>query len=145
MEKYFLKMKVQEILKEAYTGETFCGYETINHSFKQLEPIFKNSKPDWKAALENVKGVYLIADKSNGKKYVGSAYGDTGIWSRWNSYMYTGHGFNKDFGRIIAKQGMDYARENFVLSLLEYRPMKTDDKRYYRERNLLEECAANKN
>jgi hypothetical protein len=30
--------------------------------------------------LENVKGVYLIVDKSNGKMYVGSAYGDTGIW-----------------------------------------------------------------
>ena len=77
---------------------------------------------------ENVKGVYLIADKSNGKKYVGSAYGDTGIWSRWNSYMKTGHGSNKDFSGVIEERGMDYARENFVLSLLEYRPMKTDDR-----------------
>jgi hypothetical protein len=39
-----------------------------------LLKIDKQGKADWKAALENVKGVYLIVDRSHGKMYVGSAY-----------------------------------------------------------------------
>lgn len=80
------------------------------------------------AALENVKGVYLIADKSNGKKYVGSAYGDAGVWARWSCYIGTGHGWNDELTTLIAREGLDYARRNFRISLLEYRPAKTDDK-----------------
>ena len=119
---------VVELLREEYTGEVFCGYENINHNFSTLEYIFSIDKPDWKSSLENIKGVYLIMDKSNGKKYVGSAYGTSGIWFRWSCYMNNGHGGNDELTSLIKKKGMDYARENFVISLLEYRSMKTDDK-----------------
>lgn len=102
-------------------------HENINHDFHVLENIFQAGKPDWKAALANVKGVYVITDRKNGKKYVGSAYGDSGIWSRWSCYMGTGHGYNDELTKLIKKEGMDYARTNFQFSLLEYRPMKTDD------------------
>lgn len=128
LEKHINNMIVSEILKEPYSGALFPGYENINHNFNILAPIFKNEKIDWKTALENVKGVYVIMDKSNGKKYVGSAYGDTGIWSRWSCYMGTGHGWNDELTKIIAKKGLDYAKNNFRLSLLEYRSMKVDDK-----------------
>ncbi len=121
------EFEVSEILKEPYSGEHFCGYENINHDFGRLEVIFTNCKPDWRTALQNVKGVYLIIDKSNGKKYVGSAYGNMGIWSRWSTYMTTGHGYNDELTKIIDQKGLDYARDNFRFSLLEYRPMKTDD------------------
>ena len=119
---------LSELLREDYTGEVFCGYENINHDFNILENIFLTGKPDWKAALFNVKGVYLIMDKSNGKKYVGSAYGDSGIWSRWSCYIGNGHGHNDELTKIIKSKGKQYARDNFRFSLLEYRPMKTDDK-----------------
>ena len=128
MEKYLPQMVVSELLREPYAGERFPGYENINHDFRMLETIFRANRPDWKAALENVKGVYLIADKSNGQKYVGAAYGDSGVWSRWLCYIETGHGWNDELTRLIRKEGIDYARENFQVSLLEYRPMKTDDK-----------------
>ncbi|MGB4782742.1 GIY-YIG nuclease family protein, partial [Candidatus Methylomirabilis sp.] len=105
-----------------------CGYENINHDFSTLETIFKSGRPDWKAALENVKGVYLIIDKYNGKKYVGSAYGGSGIWARWECYMGTGHGWNDELTKLIQQEGIDYARKNFRLSLLEYRPARTDDR-----------------
>ncbi len=118
---------VAEVLKEEYTGEVFCGYENINHDFHMLENIFATEKPDWKGALKNIKGIYLITDKSNNKRYVGSAYGDSGIWSRWACYMESGHGYNDELTKIIRKKGKDYARQNFVFSLLEYRSMKTDD------------------
>ena len=128
MENLFDKLTVSEILRAPYEGETFPGYEDIKHGFHVLENIFRISKVDWKSALEKVKGVYLIADRSNGKKYVGAAYGEFGIWARWSCYMGTGHGYNDELTRLIREKGIAYARENFVFSLLEYRPMKTDDR-----------------
>ena len=127
LENYLNQFTISEILKNRYTGESFCGYENINHDFTTLESIYKTQKLDWKGALGNIKGVYQIIDKSNGMKYVGSAYGTDGIWSRWACYINTGHGWNDELTQLIAKKGIDYARKNFRFSLLEYRPMKTDD------------------
>jgi len=127
LERYLGQMFVSEILPEPYAGERFPGYENINHAFRQLEPIFRSQRPDWKAALENVKGVYLIADRSNGRHYVGAAYGSSGVWARWSSYIETGHGGTDELSSLIRRKGLEYARENFQVSLLEYRPMKADD------------------
>lgn len=127
LEQHLSKMVVSEILKEVYSGAKFPGYENICHDHCDLFPIFKNEKPDWKSALQNVKGVYLIMDKNNGKKYVGSAYGDSGIWSRWNCYMNTGHGYNDELYSIIEQNGMQYAKDNFRFSLLEHRSMRSED------------------
>ena len=127
LEKYYHEMIVYELLAERYSGERFPGYESINHEFRTLEEIFKNQRPDWKAALENVKGIYVIFDQSNGKKYVGSAYGEAGIWSRWNAYINTGHGWTDELTKLINAMGIEYARQNFRVVLLEYRPARTDD------------------
>ncbi len=127
LENHYSSLLVSQILDKPYSGEAFCGYENIKHGFSQLEAIFKQNKQDWKAALQNVKGVYLIVDKKNGKMYVGSAYGESGIWSRWSCYIGTGHGWNDELTILIKANGIDYARENFQFSILEYRPMKTDD------------------
>lgn len=119
---------VAEILKEPYTGEKFPGYEDISVGFASLRNIIHSEKPDWKAALENVKGVYLITDGKNGKKYVGAAYGEQGIWARWSCYAGTGgHGYTDELTKLIKEKDEKYALENFTFSLLEYRPMKTDD------------------
>ena len=77
--------------------------------------------------LQSIKGVYLITDKSNGKKYVGSAYGDYGLWSRWETYILTGHGWNEGLVNVLSENGIDYARENFQFSLLEFYSMKIDN------------------
>ncbi len=82
LEGYISDITVNQVLEYRYSGEVFPGYENIDHDYYSLESIFKMEKSDWKTALENVKGVYLITDKANGKMYVGSAYGDSGIWSR---------------------------------------------------------------
>lgn len=128
LENYYNKLTVFEILKECYTGEEFCGYENINHDFRSIESIYKTNKLYWKTTLVNIKGVYLITDKSNGKRYVGSAYGDSGIWSRWACYIGTGHGWNDELTKLIKEEGIEYARNNFSFTLLEYRSMKADDK-----------------
>ena len=151
LENYFDQFKVSEILKSKYSGESFCGYENINHNFTSLESVFRTQKLDWKGALENIKGVYQIIDKSNGKKYIGSAYGEHGIWSRWACYIGTGHGWNDALTELISKKGINYARQNFKFSLLEYRPMKTDDsiiinrESYWKNVMLSREFGYNKN
>ena len=127
LENHYHNLKISQIFEEPFSGEAFCGYENIEHDFSKLESIIKQSKPDWKAALENVKGVYLITDKNNGKMYIGSAYGDSGIWSRWACYIGTGHGWNDELTKIIYTNGIDYARNHFQFSILEFRSMRTDD------------------
>ena len=133
-------MLVTEILREPYSGAVFPGYENIDLRFGELETILRNEKPDWRAALQNVKGVYLITDLSNGRKYVGSAYGGHGIWSRWRSYIDTGHGWNMEFSELLAEVGIEYARKNFKFTLLEYRAARVDDLEVIQRENFWKEA-----
>lgn len=110
-----------------------------------MENIFKSEKQDWKAALENIKGVYLIIDKNNGRSYVGSAYGEYGIWSRWSCYINTGHGWNDELTKIIRKKGLEYARKNFRFALLEYMPARTEDNIVIKRENFWKEALLSRN
>jgi hypothetical protein len=118
-ENYVDYITVNQIFEYKYTGEVFPGYDNINHDFIKLENIFKTGKSDWKAKLESVKGVYLLTDKETGKSYVGSAYGDAGIWSRWFNYINTFHGWNDQMISLVNKKGKKYIRENFKFTILE--------------------------
>ena len=126
-ENHYSNLVAAEILPSPYTGEAFPGYDQIDIGFSELESIFRIQRQDWRAALENAKGIYLITDKSNGRRYVGSAYGITGIWSRWSCYVQTGHGYNDELTKIISTLGIAHARTHFRFALLEHRTMKTDD------------------
>ena len=117
------RMLISEILPERYAGEAFPGYGSINHNFGILESIWKDCKPDWLNALINCQGIYLITDTSTGMRYVGSAYGNEGIWSRWSDYFRSGgHGGNKKLKKYVESipDSTEYVRENFQLSLLEH-------------------------
>ena len=50
----------------------------------------------WKAALSEWRGIYFILDESDGRGYVGSAYGGENILGRWLNYASSGHGGNKE-------------------------------------------------
>ena len=126
-ENHFDKFEVSEILPELYAGRAFPGYESIDLSFTELEALVQNDRPDWRSHLENVKGVYLITDTRTGKRYVGSAYGDQGIWSRWVSYAKSGHGGNAELRELISDQDLAYPRANFRFALLEYSMARTSD------------------
>lgn len=121
-ENHYCDLIVDEVFQEQYTGQSFSGYEDINHSFFELVHIWTIQKPDWKAALKNLKGVYLITDMSNGKNYVGSAHGDFRIWGRWSDYFLgDGHGGNAGLRNLLLENGgKAYAERNFRFSLLEY-------------------------
>lgn len=119
LESYLQEFTVTEILPQVYSGEKFPGFENISHDFGALEGIFQAKRSDWKAALESVKGIYVITDTSNGKHYVGSAHGDSGIWSRWACYMGTVHGWNDDLVQLVNQKGVKYGRDHFRFTILE--------------------------
>lgn len=131
MGSHYHEFKVQEILREPYSGRSFCGYDEIDLSFVELEGLINNDSPDWKAALENVKGIYLFTDTKTGKHYVGSAYGNQGIWSRWKAYIETGDGGNKEIHKLIKQKGPDYCRSHFRFALLEQRQSRTPNEKIW--------------
>jgi GIY-YIG catalytic domain-containing protein len=49
----------------------------------------------WRSALSQWRGIYYIFDSSDGKGYVGSAYGDSNLLGRWQTYAASGHGGNR--------------------------------------------------
>ena len=112
---------VHQILSNEFNNDLFPGYENVNVSWKNLKRLINNNA--WKTALENQKGVYLLTDKSNGKMYVGAAYGENMIHGRWRAYVRTGHGGNVD----LKKLGFEYIKENFSYSILEIYKSTIDD------------------
>lgn len=126
-EKALDQMEAVEILKSPYEGQPFPGPDQINHSLRELEVIYAQQQPDWRGALEHMKGVYVIHDRTSGKPYVGSAYGDTGIWARWGQYVASLHGGNIDLRDLVDREGDEYVRDNLVFALLEFWSMRVPD------------------
>lgn len=127
MESHYANFEVQEILREPYSGRSFPGYDEIDISFEELETLVRNNRPDWASALQNMKGIYLITDTLTGGLYVGSAYGDQGIWARWCTYVGDGHGGNTELQKLVKRSGIKYCRSNFQFSLLEAQLGRTPD------------------
>lgn len=65
----------------------------------------------WQAALGQWRGIYLIFDRTDGQRYIGSAYGTDNILGRWRGYAASGHGGN----RLL--RGRD--PRNFVFTLIQ--------------------------
>jgi hypothetical protein len=114
------ELEVEQILPSIFDGIDFPGYDKVRLSYEQLSTIIHRHKRDWIAALGNQKAVYLITDRSSGKQYVGSAYGENGmLLQRWTNYIADGHGGNKLLKEVIDECGFDYAKQNFQYAILE--------------------------
>jgi len=116
---------VSEILPERMIIEDFPGFDSIHVSHSRLQTIIRQKVNSWRGALANIKGVYLIADRSNGKLYVGSAIGADGIWDRWRSYAETGHGGNAEL-RVMEQEDPGHS-VNYTYSILEIADTHTSD------------------
>ena len=127
MESVLPAMTVSSIAEEPFAGDPFPGHDRINHSLADLQAVVSQARADWRIALESMKGVYVIHDKETGRRYVGSAYGDTGIWQRWTTYATTLHGGNVGLKELLEEKGEEYYRTNMRFALLEYWAMRTDD------------------
>ncbi len=129
------ELEVIEILPEKFDDDNFPGYENVNISFDELKRVIE--KKDWKTALENQKGVYLITDTNTGRLYVGSAYGEKMILGRWTTYAKSGYDKNeiengkypnKKFQELVKEKGMSYIKKYFRYSILDIYKSTTDDK-----------------
>lgn len=105
--------------------EKFNGYQNVSLMYKELKIALND--PTWIEALKNVKAVYVIVDTSNGKLYIGSAYGSGGLLNRWNEYLSNLTGGNKKFEELVATNGREYIQNNFKYSILEIFDTKTKD------------------
>lgn len=112
---------VDQILPDVFDNDIFPGYDKVNISWNELSRVIE--KDTWKTALQNQKGVYLITDISNGKKYVGSAYGENMILGRWQSYVKNGNGGNVGL-KVL---DFDYIKINFQYSILDIFKSTIDD------------------
>lgn len=121
LERHYDGLEVQEILREPYGGRTFPGFDNIDLSFEELEALIRNDREDWKAALESIRGIYIITDTKVGRRYVGSAYGEQGVWSRLRDYVQSGHGGNVELRQLAGEVDLEYCRSNFRFALLEHR------------------------
>lgn len=135
-----LNPEIYEILP-SQAIEDFPGFNNVLLTHKQLQYIYKNEAPEWKRQLSSIKGVYCITDKSNGKIYIGSAYGDcAGLWQRWLNYANLDNltGGNKDFEEIKRKNP-NYIIDNFTYSILEILDPRTPDNEVVRRENFWKE------
>ena len=120
--------EVSEILSDTFDNDLFPGYENVNISWSELKVVI--SKEGWRSALKNQKGVYLITDTSNGKMYVGSAYGENMLLGRWASYVATRNGGNKELRKIQK----DHIEKHFRYSILDiYKSTVSDEQILNRE------------
>lgn len=73
----------------------FPGFDRVVLSYRQLQEMVSDQRyADWRVALSEVQGIYLITDSSDGKQYVGKADGAERILGRWTSYARDGHAGN---------------------------------------------------
>lgn len=136
-------VQIHEIHAEKYFERTneFPGYDVISKRYFELKQVWHTNT--WKDQLSSIYGVYLITDLHTGKLYVGSAYGDNGVYGRWSTYL--SEGFDKDeledsrypnveLRNLVNKKGLDYIRDNFQYTLLEIFPKTELGKRLALER-----------
>lgn len=96
----------------------FSTYEDVILTYDELVAIVQDSLTynDWKSALSNVNGIYLILDKKTGNQYIGSTYNQDGIFGRWKCYADTKDG--GDVGlKALLKERPD-AHKDFQYTIL---------------------------
>lgn len=119
LESYFEGFFLASIEREPYAGRSFPGVSLLSVSLAEFREIVSRHRLDWHGPLANLKGIYLLRDRTDGKLYVGSAYGDEGIWSRWSAYAFSGHGGNVQTVDRFGDDPVRYGTDNIEMTLLE--------------------------
>jgi hypothetical protein len=85
------EMPVRAVLEDSALDTAMEKWDEINFTWSQLNILSKR----WQAKLCEWRGIYYIFDRSDGKGYVGSAYGADNLLGRWREYAASGHGGNR--------------------------------------------------
>ncbi|WP_248761609.1 GIY-YIG nuclease family protein [Pseudarthrobacter sp. SSS035] len=94
----------------------FPGFDSLLVSFDELQAVITDDRyGQWRTALSSVQGIYLIADTSNGRLYVGKADGAERFFGGWSEYARNGHG-----GNVALRELADARhRQHFQFSILQ--------------------------
>lgn len=101
------KIPVFAITKDSQLVNNMRDWKDINFKWNELRTL----PSQWKADLSQWRCIYYIFDTSDGKGYVGSAYGKHNLLGRWMDYAARGHGENKLL--------LDRDPSNFQFTILE--------------------------
>ena len=137
-ENFFPQMELLEILRKPYTGPSFAGYDRASLSWADLVSIVENNRQDWKTAFMHMKGVYLIT-LVDGRNYVGSAYGEIGLWSRWSTYAKSRHGGNAEMIKLDVDSESTFI-DGARFTLIEAWPTRTEDRLIIERENYWKEA-----
>lgn len=85
------EMTVLSVLEESAFAPATSGWDEISLTWDELGILPARLR----AALSEWRGIYYIFDISDGKGYVGAAYGDSNLFGRWQHYAKSGHGDNR--------------------------------------------------
>jgi hypothetical protein len=84
------KMPIFSIVEDSRLDPPMPDWREIELEWEELGVL----SPRWKSKLSEWRGIYYIFDASDGKGYVGSAYGADNLLGRWLDYAASGHGGN---------------------------------------------------
>lgn len=147
-ERWLDQLEVAELRPERMSIAEFPGYSQALVSKRHLDIIVGQRIESWRSALSHLAGIYVIADRSTGKHYIGSATGEEGIWNRWKAYSETGHGGNLDLRRLLKDRGPEHA-QHFQFGIVEVSGTHGDDllarESYWKEMLLTREFGLNAN
>lgn len=84
------KMSILAILEDSALDAAMPEWDELSLTWEELRVL----PTRWKSALCQWRAIYYIFDTSDGKGYVGSAYGEENLCHRWENYGASGHGGN---------------------------------------------------
>ena len=84
-------MPIHAILEDSALDSSMPEWTEIVLRWEELGVLPKR----WRSALSQWRGIYYIHDETDGKGYVGSAYGEDNLLGRWLNYAARGHGGNR--------------------------------------------------
>lgn len=117
-----------ELLPKNYVKD-FPGFYnfTLNHDELVKLIAHPDSNREWQRMLSSVSGVYIILHQESGRQYIGSAYGENGIWGRWKRYSKSPSGDNLLLKQLIEEKPDAHKFFRFsVLRVLESGATKDD-------------------
>ena len=110
------EMPVTAILEDSALAAAMPEWNEIELTWQKLAVL----PTRWKDALSQWRGIYFIFDSSDGKGYVGSAYGKSNLLGRWLNYAARGDG-----GNVLLRQRDP---QNFTFTILQVVSLDMDAK-----------------
>ncbi|MBU4272987.1 MAG: GIY-YIG nuclease family protein [Planctomycetes bacterium] len=96
------EMPVLAVLDESALDAAMPEWNQIDLTWEELGVL----PTRWKVAISQWRAIYYTFDTSDGKGYVGSAYGGNNLLGRWKNYAARGHGGN----RLLRQRDPKYFR-----------------------------------